>query len=185
MEYGADGAIAFSPRTQTTLEASGWNIISLPAGLTLPVLRALGAPFRGDRYFNEFAADVVEAPTVAQSIAYQPGILEGSLNLSYSQAEELVAAFNRTVPDGGRAIIGQAAACVHVLWQHSQKTGQFPLAGAYTWASDGYGDSHLVVGLFGRSRPIIVAPHPKSGRGIGVIPLIVPTATTTPSPRSS
>ncbi len=164
----------FSPQVAEILRRSGWIIIEIPSGLTLPLLRERGAPFRGDRYFREFAADVVETPTRAGSVAYQPAFLNGSLNRRYEECEELVASFDRSVPTGCQAIIGRAAVYVEVLWRHFQATGEFPLAGGYTWTSDRYSEGHLVVGVFGRERPIVVGPHPKSGRGIGVMPLIVP-----------
>ncbi|HVC35189.1 MAG TPA: hypothetical protein VNL16_16875 [Chloroflexota bacterium] len=164
----------FAPDTAADLRRSGWTIVEIPAGLTLALLRQHGAPFRGDRYFRDLAARVVEAPTRTQSVAYRPAILPGSLNRRYDECEELLAGFNRSVPVGCRAIIGQAAVYVQILWCHCQATGEFPLAGGYTWASETYPEGHLVVGVFGRERPLVVGPHPKSGRGIGVMPLIVP-----------
>ena len=164
----------FTPESAATLRRSGWMLVEVPAGLTLAELRQQGAPFRGGRYFRDFAPNVIETPTAAHSAAYQPGFLTGSLNRRFEECEELVAEFGRSVPTGCRAIIGQAAAYVEILWRHALATGEFPLAGGYTWASDQYPDGHLVVGVFGRDRPIVVGPHPKSGRGIGVMPLIVP-----------
>ena len=165
----------FAPETAANLRQSGWRILQLPAELTLATLRQQGAPFRSDRYFKEFAGEVVETPTPACSIAYQPALLAGSLNLRYEACEELIAEFNRSAPAACRAVIGQAAACVYVVNRHHEDTGSFPLAGAYCWTSDHYRDTHLVVGVFGRERPIIVAPLPeKQGRGVGVMPLIVP-----------
>jgi hypothetical protein len=149
--------------------------MEIPAGLTLPILRQQGAPFRGDRYFTEFAPEVFETPTEAQSIAYQPAFLQGSLNQRYEDSERLIADFNRTMPGACRAIIGQAAVYVEIIWHHYQAAGVFPLVGFYTWTSDRCRDGHLVVGVFGRERPIVVGPHRESGRGIGVMPLIIPS----------
>ncbi len=166
---------AFAPEAAAIIERNGWRILNLPAGLTLATLRQQGAPFRSDRYFKEFAGEVVETPRPACSIAYQPALLAGSLNLRYEACEGLIAEFNRSVPAGCHAVIGQAAAYVYVIDRHYTDTGSFPLAGAYCWTSDQYRETHLVVGVFGRERPIIVAPLPeKQGRGVGVMPLIVP-----------
>lgn len=165
---------SFVPDVAETLRRNGWTLVDVPAGLTLAELHRRGAPFRGTRYFREFAPGVVESPTIAQSVAYQPGFLPGTLNRRFDECARLVAEFGRTVPGGCHAIIGQAATYVEILWRHALATGEFPLAGGYTWASDEYADGHLVVGIFGRERPIVVGPHPESGRGIGVMPLIVP-----------
>ncbi len=172
--HGADRA-TFAPDLAENLRRGGWTIVEIPAGLTLALLREQGAPFRGDRYFKEFASSVIETPTRSGSIAYQPAFLRGSLNCRYEECEDLIASFNRSAPRGCQAIIGSAAVYVQILWYHARTTGEFPLVGGYTWASDRYAEGHLVVGVFGRERPIVVGPHPKSGRGIGVMPLIVPS----------
>ncbi len=166
----------FAPGVAENLRRGGWTIVEIPAGLTLALLRDRGAPFRGDRYFKEFAAGVIETPTRAGSIAYQPAFLRGSLNCRYEECEDLIADFNRSAPRGCQAVIGSAAMYVQILWYHARTTGEFPLVGGYTWTSDRYAEGHLVVGVFGRERPIVVGPHPKSGRGIGVMPLIAPAA---------
>lgn len=167
---------AFSLEAAETLRRNGWNIVQIPEGLTLAVLRDRGAPFRGERFFREFASSVAETPTVAQSVAYQPAFLRGSLNLRYEECEGLVVEYSHSAPRGCWPIIGQAAAYVEILWRHFRDTGEYPLVGRYTWAADRYSGGHLVVGVFGHDRPIVVGPHPKSGRGIGVMPLIVPAA---------
>ncbi|MGH2461436.1 MAG: hypothetical protein ACRDIY_21480 [Chloroflexota bacterium] len=164
---------AFSPEVAGALRRNGWTLVDVPAGLTLAELQRQGAPFRGTRYFRDVAPSVVETPTIAQSIAYQPDFLPGSLNRPFDECAGLVAEFGRSVPVGCRAIIGQAAMYVDLIWRHAITTGAFPLSGGYTWTSDQYPDGHLVIGVFGRERPIIVGPHPKSGRGIGVMPLII------------
>ncbi len=176
----------FRPSAAATLRQNGWHVVDVPGGLTLPILRALGAPFRGERYFREFADQVQEEPTVARSFAYRPALLEGSVNRPYDAGEQLVAELNRTVPAGCWVVIGSAATYVYLLWQHARTTGTFPLAGRYTWTVDVFPGGHLVVGVFGRERPFVVAPHPRSGAGIGVMPLLVPvgddpTLTRTPS----
>lgn len=168
------GPRAFAPDVVTALRAAGWTIVELPAGLTLGGLRRSGAPFRGDRFFREFSAAVADVPTEATEIAYRPWLVPESLNRSYAECEELITAFGHAVPPGCRAIIGQAAAYVQILWRHGQETGQYPIGGTFTWTSDLCRDGHLVVGIFGRERPIVIGPHPTSGRGIGVLPLLIP-----------
>lgn len=164
---------AFNPEVAEILRRNGWTLVDVPAGLTLTELQRRGAPFRGTRYFRDFAPCVVETPTIAHSVAYQPGFLPNTLNRPFDECADLVAEFGRSVPSGCRAIVGQAAVYVEILWRHALVTGEFPLTGGYTWTSDQYPAGHLVVGVFGRERPIVVGPHPKSGRGIGVMPLIV------------
>lgn len=176
----------FTPRLAETLQRSGWIIAEIEAGLTLAVLRQQGAPFRGERYFHDFAGDVVETPTRAQTVAYRPALLASSMNRRYEECAELMAAVNASAPEGCRALIAPAAVYVALLWRHQQTTGGFPLAGTYTWTSNTwtpsqYPDGHLVVGIFGRDRPIVVGPHPKSGRGIGVMPVVVPSRDITAS----
>jgi hypothetical protein len=166
--------IAFTPEAAAILRRSGWTVLGLPGGLTLSALRQQGAPFRGERYFTAFAPGVIETPTVAREIAYQPGVLRGSVNRRYAECLALVEEFNRTIPAGCWATIGSAAAYVYILWQHAQASGAFPLAGLYTWTSDVCPEGHLIVGVFGRQRPLVVAPHAKSGSGVGVMPLVVP-----------
>jgi|SRR5579859_5218811 len=165
---------AFSSDVENGLRADGWTIAEVPAGLTLGVLRGLGAPFRGERYFREFAPEVVEVPTIATAVAYQPGFLPGSLNLVFDAAASLVDEFDRVVPRGARATIASAAATVYLLWQHARVTGAFPIAGYYAWTSDLSPAGRLVVGVFGRERPLIVAPHASSGAGVGVLAVLVP-----------
>jgi hypothetical protein len=166
--------IEFAADVDAGLRTDGWTIVELPAGLTLGVLRGLGAPFRGERYFREFAPEVIEVPTIATAIAYQPGFLPGSLNLVFDVAARLVEDFDRLVPRGSHAALASAATYVYLLWQHARQTGVFPMAGYFTWTSDVSPAGHLVVGVFGRDRPLIVAPHAKSGVGIGVLPVLVP-----------
>ena len=168
-------AAGFSENTTTTLERNGWSVVELSHGLTLEVLRQQDAPFRGDRYFREFAGEVAETPTSAGSIAVYPGILEGTLNRRYEDCERLLGEFGRALPDGCMALIGSAATYVYLLSCHRAAKGTFPIPGYYTWTCDRYRDTHLVIGVFGRERPIVVAPlSEKQGKGVGVMPLIVP-----------
>ena len=167
---------SFQPESRVILERSGWTIADLPPGLTLATLRQQGAPFRGERFFREFAPDIVETSFPGGQVAYQAGLLTGSVNQYYDDCEDLVAAFNQTIPPGCWGVIGSAAAYVQILWRRFQATGTLSLPRVYTWASDLYPDGHLVVGEFGQARPLVVAPHLKSGAGIGVMPLIRPVA---------
>lgn len=165
----------FSEDTTAILERNGWSVVEVPAGLTLEVLRLQGAPFRGIRYFDRFAGAVAEKPTTEGHVAVNWGILEGTLNRRYEECESLVAEFGRTLPDGCEAMIGPTATYVYLIGRHRADRGTFPLAGYYTWACDRYRDTHLVVGVFGSQRPIVVAPlSEKQGKGVGVMPLIVP-----------
>lgn len=156
------------------LRRNGWTIVEVPAGLTLGVLRGKGAPFRGDRYFRQFAQNVVETPTVASAVAYQPGFLPNSLNLRFDAAVALVEEFDRTIPSEARATLGSAATYVYLFWEEAKRTGTFPIAGYYTWTSDVSPEGNLIVGIFGHDRPILVAPHAKSGAGVGVMPVLLP-----------
>ena len=165
----------FSPDVEAMLLRHGWTIAEAPAGLTLGALRTMGAPFRGTRFFREFAPDVFETPSVATALAYQPGFLPGSLNQLYPEASKLVEEFDRTAPSGTRAIIASAATYVWLLWQHAQRTGTFPLTGYYTWTADTSPEGQLIVGVFGRDRPLVVAPHAKTGAGVGVMPILLPS----------
>lgn len=166
--------LEFAPATAVGLRRSGWTVVDVSAGLTLAELLRRGAPFRGTRYFRDFAPGVIETPTVARSVAYRPEFLPGSQNRPFDECEDLVAELRASIPDGCRAVIGTAAECVEIIWHHARATGEFPLAGGYTWTSDACEDGHLVVGVFGREHPIVVGPHPRSGRGIGVMALVVP-----------
>ena len=167
-------SLAFSFAAEARLIQDGWLFANIPAGLTLGVLRGMGAPFRGERYFREFAPEVFETPTVASAVAYQSAFLPGSLNTAHDPALRLVEEFDRIVPAGACAALGSAASYVYVLWQHAQRTGTFPIVGYYTWTTDVSPAGHLVVGVFGGNRPIIVAPHAARGVGVGVIPLLFP-----------
>ncbi len=168
-------AARFSEPTAATLERNGWSVVDLPEGLTLETLRRQGAPFRGSRYFDRFAGEVAETPTTGGQIAVNWGILEGTLNRIYEDCEGLLAEFGRTLPDGCEATIGTAATYVYLIGHYRADKGVFPIAGRYTWTRDRYRDTHLVAGVFGRERPIVVAPlSEKQGKGVGVMPLIVP-----------
>ena len=171
-------AAGFSETTTAILERNGWSVIDLPEGLTLEVLRRQGAPFRGSRYFDRFAGEVAEKPTTAGPVALYPAILEGTLNRRYEDCERLLAEFGRTLPDGCEVLIGSAATYVYLIGRYRTDMGVFPIAGYYTWTRDRYRDTHLVAGVFGRERPIVVAPlSEKQGKGVGVMPLIVPAET--------
>jgi len=164
----------FTPDAVKALQSAGWTVIDVPAGVTLHALREQGAPFRSDRYFREFAPEVTETPTVAHTVAYRPELLPNSLNRAYDECAALLRDLSATLPPGLAATIAPAAVYAWLLMQHHRATGAFPLAGHYTWTSDRYRATHLALGVFGRDRPLLVAPIPElRGRGIGVLPVVV------------
>jgi hypothetical protein len=166
---------AFSGPTRAALLADGWRIIAAPAGLTLEGMRAAGAPFKGSKYFQSQASQTQAVVFTGGDVAYRPGLLPGSLNRTYQEAEELVAQLRPRMPAGVEPAIGPAALYVWLLVEHHRQQGEWLLSGCYTWAADRAGDAHLAVGVFGRQRPLLVSPIPEgSGRGIGVLPLILP-----------
>ncbi len=160
------------------LEADGWLLVALPGGLTLAGLRAAGAPFKGTRYFDVHARDTAERTTLPLAAAYKPALLPGTYNLSFDEAAARVAALSDDLPSGAVACIAPAAAYVWLFQHHKDVFGAYPFVQRYTWAADRYqGRTHLVVGVFGRERPLLVAPLTEGrGAGVGVWPLVVPRA---------
>ena len=71
-----------------------------------------------------------------------------------------------------------AAAYVWLFEAHYARYGAYPFVQCYTWAVDCYQQrAHLVVGVFGRHRPLLVAPHTEGyGAGVGLWPLLLPGA---------
>jgi hypothetical protein len=175
-QSAADTAFAASDRA--TLAATGWLLVRLPAGLTLAGLRADGAPFKGTRYFDRHAAETREQTTIAVDVAYRPALLPGSLGLTYEATEALVEKLAAELPPELAATIAPAAAYVWLFEHHHAAQGAYPFAQRYTWATDRYQDrAHLVVGVFGQQRPLLVAPQVEGrGAGVGVWPLVVPRA---------
>ncbi len=173
-DRGAEGR--FTPEAVSGLGEAGWTLVRLPAGLTLAGLRASGAPFKGARYFDAHAPATEERATVATDLAYKPSLLPGSFNLPFEAAEGLMADVLATLPQAVVPVIGPAAAYVWLFEQHRAAMGQYPFAQRYTWAVDRYQQrAHLVVGVFGQQRPLLVAPLVEGrGAGVGVWPLVVP-----------
>jgi hypothetical protein len=173
---GAEDSACFEPSDADELVRAGWTIVSLPAGLTLSGLRGSGAPFKGSRYFDSQARDSVEFSTVATMLAYRPALMAESFNESFAEAQRQVTEMDGNLPGGAAATVASAAAYVWLLQQHVATTGRYPFAQLYTWAVDRYQDrTNLVVGVFGRQRPIVVAPITEGhGSGVGVWPVVVP-----------
>jgi hypothetical protein len=163
---------------RSALEAAGWLVVRLPAGLTLAGLRAGGAPFKGTRYFDRHAPYTREHTTIAVDVAYRPALLPGSLGLTHDAAEVLLAQLSADLPPSLAATIAPAAAYAWLLEHHRATHGAYPFAQLYTWAADRYQErAHLVLGVFGQQRPLLVAPQVEGrGSGVGVWPLVVPSA---------
>jgi hypothetical protein len=169
---------AFSAAERGALGDAGWLLARLPAGLTLAGLRAEGAPFKGTRYFERQAAATREQTTIATDLAYRPALLPGSLNLTYPATEALVAELTAALAPSLAGTIAPAAAYIWLFEHHRATHGAYPFAQRYTWTVDRYQEqAHLVLGVFGQQRPLIVAPQVEGhGSGVGVWPLVVPTA---------
>lgn len=158
------------------LLATGWHVERLPGGLSLAHLRATGAPFKGDRYFREQAALTAERTTIETDVAYRPGLLPDCFNTSYADASARVAALASGLPAGVTPVIAPAVAYVWLL----DRAHDYPFRQLYTWAVDRYAErANLVIGVFGQSRPIIVAPLTEGrGAGVSVWPILVPAEIT-------
>lgn len=197
----------FTPPAQDALLAQGWRLLHAPAGLTLAMLRAAGAPFKGNRYFDVHAAQTEELSVPARDVAYRPGLMPNSLNQTFDQGKHLTRALAPLLPAGMEATIAPAALYVWILYEHFRQHGEWPLRQCYTWAADrsrvhavstaedasgrlqpggtsaSAGYVHLAVGVFGQQRPLLVSPIPEpSGRGLGVMPILVPSPPYPPLP---
>src|SRR5919109_429127 len=165
----------FEAGTRAALASQGWRLLEAPPGLTLAGLRDAGAPFKGTRYFDHFAAETEEAAFAGGEVAYRPGLMPGSLNRTYDGAASLAAGLQALLPPGAVPMIAPAALYVWLLVEHRRRRGEWLLAQAYAWAADRWRDTHLVVGVFGRERPLLVSPLLEgSGRGVGLAPVVVP-----------
>lgn len=166
----------FADETRRALIAAGWHVRDVPAGVTLAALRDAGAPFKGSKYFDQQARATQEVPVRPGEIAYRPGLLPGSLNQPAAVCEQRVGALSGALPAHTRPEIGGASLYVWLFVAHHQEHGTWPIAGCYTWAADRGSAGRLAVGVFGRDRPLVVSPIPEAtGRGIGVMPVIVPS----------
>lgn len=110
--------------------------------------------------------------------AYKPSLLPGTYNLPFDEAAARVATLEAELPLGVVACIAPAAAYVWLLQHHRGVFGAYPFVQRYTWAADRYQDrTHLVVGVFGQERPLLVPPLTEGrGGGVGAWPLVVPRA---------
>lgn len=167
----------FDLATATALRALGWHVAAIEGGATLASLQAAGAPFRSDKYFREFARAAEEIPSPGAEVAYRPELVLDSLNKLFDAATALVQQLSDEAPTGTVPCIAPASVYVCLLWEHAKRAGTFPLRGYYTWAADRYEYTHLAVGVFGRERPLIVAPLADlSGRGVGAMAVLLPSA---------
>lgn|GEM_PF-6057016 len=165
----------FSPLTRDALQSQGWRLARLPDDLTLEALRRAGASFKGTKYFDQHASDTHERPFEGGDVAYRPGLMPESLNRTYAEISTLLDDLNRLLPSGTTAALGSAAVYTWLLDDHHTRAGEWLLPSCFAWTLDGHRSSHLVVGAFGRTQPILVSPLPEGrGSGVGVMPLVVP-----------
>ena len=165
----------FDPQTAAALRGQGWRLAHAPSGITLAGMRAAGAPFKGDKYFRLQAAATAERTVEGGDVAYRPGLLPGSLNQPHAAVPALLDRLRPLLPPGAGPLLAPAALYVWLLVDHHAREGEWLLRQCFTWAADPSGATHLSVGVFGQGRPLIVSPVPElTGRGIGVMPLIVP-----------
>ena len=173
----SEGPASFAAETVAVLSEQGWIVVRLPAGLTLVGLRAGGAPFKSEHYFDRHALTTAERTTFATDLAYKPALLPGSFNRPFAAVLEMMADLAEHVPAGTTATLAPAAAYVWLLERHHSETGGYPFSQLYAWAVDEYqARARLVVGVFGQQRPLVVAPLVEGhGSGVGVWPLLVPS----------
>ena len=167
---------AFSEETRPALERGGWSVVTVPDGLSLARLRQEGAPFKGTKYFDRFDG-AAEAPP--GEVAYQgalDSLLPESLNQPFERGRAaMMARLGGTLPAATRLVVGSATTYCWLLLDHHRRTGEWLLAGRYTWTADLAGGMRVAVGVFGRERPLLVSPIPEGqGRGIGIMPLVEP-----------
>jgi hypothetical protein len=181
----------FSPEVRESLLAQGWRLSELPGDVTLEALRQAGAPFKGDKFFREHAFRLQAAATSPTEVAFRPGLMPQSLNGTTSEIDHLLLRLDGMLPSGARAGLGAAASYVWLLQEHHKSTGEWLLKSCFTMTLDRVGDAvapvgpagelavgtgvPVVVGVFGGERPILVSPLPEGrGRGVGLMPLVVP-----------
>ena len=180
----------FHPETREALLEQGWRLIELPADLSLEALRRAGAPFKGDKFFREYAPDTVETrypPHTPSEAAYRPGLMPHSLNQEF-ETDRLLLRLDDLLPPGARSGIASAAAYVWLFTEHHRRTGEWLLTNCFTFTMDRHHPERgtqpqtgvpIVVGVFGGARPILVSPLPEGrGRGVGLMPLILPASRT-------
>src|SRR6266545_6257180 len=108
----------FASDVRQRLADAGWRIVETPAGASLADLRAAGAPFKGDKYFQVQAAFTDELPVPCAEAAYRGTLLPDSLNQSFATGRALVEQLGGELPKGAGAIVGPAALYVAVLVAH-------------------------------------------------------------------
>jgi hypothetical protein len=165
----------------------GWRLAAVPHGLTLAQVRAMGAPFKGEKFFREQAALAREAAFAGGEVAYRSGLMPESAGQPYGELSGLLARLGDLLPHGSRAVVGSAAAYAWLLMDHHARTGEWLLPQCFTWCVDEYGPPergvHLVLGAMGQARPLLVAPLPEGiGRGVGWLPLVVPVPNSEDAP---
>jgi hypothetical protein len=166
----------FAPETRDALLAAGWRLTALPPDLSLAQLRAEGAPFKSNKYFTQHQPLTNEAASPTGDIAYRPGLMPDSLNRPFGETTDLLQRLAPLLPPGATGIVGSASAYVWLLIEHHRTAGAWLLPQCFTWCTDTYRETHLVVGCVGRERPLMLSPLPEgTGRGVGLMPLIVPT----------
>lgn len=168
----------FLPATRDALAAQGWRLATLPPGLSLQSLRDSGAPFKGDRFFRDQAPLARHEPYEPGDIAYRPGLMPGSLESRVPDLADLLRRVDALLPEGAAPCVAPAAPYVWLLLDHHARTGEWLLTRCFTWTADrwGPGDStRLVAGVMSGARPLLISPLPEGhGRGVGLLPLIVP-----------
>jgi hypothetical protein len=164
----------FSSETRDLLLSAGWRLLTLPPDLTLLDLKASGAPFKGDKYFIQHHAETAEARFPGGDVAYRPGLMPDSLSRPYADTAGLLQRLQPLLPSGATGVVGSAAAYAWLLVEHYRAHGDWLLPQCFTWCADTHRETHLVLGCFGRERPLMLSPLPEgTGRGVGLMPLIV------------
>jgi hypothetical protein len=171
----------FDAKAREALLDTGWHLADSPSGLTLEGLRRSGAPFKSAKYFEQHASLTLEAVFPGGDIAYRPGLMPESLNQPYDRCLAHLARLIPLLPAGAQPVVAPAALYVWLFDDHSRRTGEWLLQKCFTWTADqcrlGNMSTHLVVGLFGGQRPLVVSPLPEGrGRGVGLMPVVVPRA---------
>ena len=161
----------FTEATREALDGQGWRRAELPGGLTLSALREGGAPFKGDKIFAR--SGLSEHPLDGSEVAYRPGLMPGSPNVSVEGLSGLLEGLRPLVPDGVEPVVGSAAAYGWLLVEHHRLHGEWLLARTLTWTADDLGGTRLAIGVFGGG--LLVSPLPEGrGAGVGLLPLLIP-----------
>jgi hypothetical protein len=161
----------FSEATREALDAQGWRRTELPGGLTLAGLHAAGVPFKGDKASGR--PGLAERPLAAGEMAYRPGLMPGTANVTREALGALLDELRPRLPTGVEPAIGSAAAYGWLLAEHQRRLGEWLLARVFTWTADDLGGTPLAIGVFGGG--LLVSPLPEGrGAGVGLLPLLIP-----------